>query len=76
MTDDERNLDLLAMLHYVWGGLNELFSCFLVILTRDSARQAFAAGLPPRVGRSGEARAQNRLPAVLDNSRMISIMAQ
>lgn len=136
MTDDERNLDLLALFHYVVGGLNALFSCVflihvgigvailsgaldgkgapprffgwlfvvlpallvvagwtlsvliiaagrklkrrkshtfclvvaglecllvplgtvlgvitLVVLTKDSARQAFAAGIPPRVGR-------------------------
>ena len=28
MTEDERNLDLLAIFHYIVGGLTALFSCF------------------------------------------------
>ena len=31
MTDDERHLDLLAIFHYVVGGLTALFSCFFLL---------------------------------------------
>ncbi len=31
MKEDERNLDLLAIFHYIVGGLTALFSCFFLI---------------------------------------------
>lgn len=31
MTEDEKNLDLLAIFHYVLGGLTALFACFPLI---------------------------------------------
>jgi hypothetical protein len=31
MTDDDRNLDLLAIFHYVVGGLTALFSCLFLL---------------------------------------------
>jgi len=31
MTEDERNLDLLAIFHYIVGGLTALFSCFFLL---------------------------------------------
>ena len=31
MTEDEKNLDLLAIFHYIVGGFTALFSCFFLI---------------------------------------------
>lgn len=31
MTNDEKNLDLLAIFHYIVGGLTALFSCFFLV---------------------------------------------
>ncbi|HLA84602.1 MAG TPA: hypothetical protein VJL29_07390 [Thermoguttaceae bacterium] len=42
MTEDEKYLDLLAIFHYVVGGLTGLFACFpLILLMKDSVKGLF-----------------------------------
>ena len=49
MTQDEQNIDLLGIFHYVLGGLTAFFSCFfliyvaIVVLTKPAVRQLFEA---------------------------------